>query len=201
MQFHPRLITSLDRPIALSGINPRTIEGKAWWDKTRKKVYAQYGHRCACCGVPKEQAIHRQWLEAHESYQTDWETGEVTLENIWPLCHFCHHFIHRDRAINLMKLGKLSREYVKLILTHGFTLMVTHNLKPQSMPENSLKWEDYHFSYKDKIYRSRFDNLAHRNAYYEWLGLSELKDNEDNLTTFSAIWQEVKAMNVGSIIH
>lgn len=57
---------------------------KHWWDKTRKRVYAEYGHRCGVCGSdPKELAPERDPALLPERLRNFLERGWCTEEEIW----------------------------------------------------------------------------------------------------------------------
>lgn len=185
-------MASLERPIALIGVNPRSIEGSNWWKKTREKVYASTNYHCSCCGVHKSQAKHRQWLEAHESYAIDFRAGIIVLENIWPLCHFCHHFIHRERIKNLYTQGKVSKEYYEAILNHGIQLLNDNDLKLQKTPIHNINWKQWKLHYKDNFYCSKFESEAQKDGYFYWLTQTNQSLTNANLQIFLDIWNQIK---------
>lgn len=45
-------------PVTSAGKSLNNLLPKSRWDKIRKRVYAEYGHRCAICGVdPKNTPV------------------------------------------------------------------------------------------------------------------------------------------------
>lgn len=107
-------------PKPLHGIAPRAIKGQEWWDSIREGVYALYKYRCSACGIHRDAAPYYQWLEAHECYNIDYDTGRVTLREIVGLCHACHNFIHSGRMTALVGKGEMSPTKAIEILERGF---------------------------------------------------------------------------------
>ena len=97
MNLHPEILSQPNIPQPLHGLSPRVINGDAWWNATRKEVYARYDYHCIACGVHKTEAQGPKWLEAHEVYDFDYAKGIATVKSIEPLCHYCHNFIHSGR--------------------------------------------------------------------------------------------------------
>jgi predicted restriction endonuclease len=54
--------------------------GRKEWDKLRKEVYAEYGHRCGICGAQGRLNCHERWSyddETHvQTYRSRWDTGD-----------------------------------------------------------------------------------------------------------------------------
>jgi hypothetical protein len=96
----PRLTTEII-PMSLHGINPRTVNGKAWWDCNRRKQYQASHYRCEICGGVGE----RHPVEAHERYEYD-ETARppcqrlVGLIALCPDCHSVKH-LYRTHAVSV----------------------------------------------------------------------------------------------------
>lgn len=109
--LHPRI------PLYLSGVNPRTIKGKEWWDVTRRKAYAENNHCCWACNVYQLDAAYRQVLEAHECYEYDPKTFTARMISVVALCSQCHQFIHWGR------IRKLSPQRLKGIILRGLNLL------------------------------------------------------------------------------
>ena len=84
MKTKPKILAHPNIPKPLHGISPRTIMGDDWWNKTRQEVYKKYDYHCIACGVAKEDAKKHQWLEAHEFWNINYETGICTVESIEP---------------------------------------------------------------------------------------------------------------------
>ncbi len=75
-------------------------------------------------------AKYHKWLEGHEYYDINYETGRVELIEITALCHSCHNFIHSGRLWKLFEKGDNSKDKTKDILLHGFRILKRNNLKP-----------------------------------------------------------------------
>jgi len=127
---NPEYLTHPNIPKPLHGVNPRSIKGKEWWDGKRRIAYSTYDYRCWACGVRKWDADYHQWLEAHESYDINYSTGEVKLIEIIALCHSCHNFIHSGRMMVLLQKGEMEREKVYDIVLRGRYILHKNNLKP-----------------------------------------------------------------------
>lgn len=119
-------------PKPLHGINPRTIMGQARWDIVRQEAYASTNYHCYACGIHKSKALKHQWLEAHESYTIDYETGCFTLEKIVPLCHYCHSFIHNGLLLVKTRNYEITHSDCFSILYRGFQVLDRNNLPPNS---------------------------------------------------------------------
>lgn len=126
----PEYLTHPNIPKPLHGINPRSVLGQAWWDEKRKEAYAKNYFCCWACGIHRSKAKHHQWLEGHESYLINYETGEVKLKEIIALCHSCHNFIHSGRLFIMYQNGKFDKDKCLDILEHGFSILNKAKLKP-----------------------------------------------------------------------
>jgi len=123
----PGLLLHPSIPLGLGGVNPRTIEGKEWWDKKRREVYAANNHSCWACNTYQLDAKYHQWLEAHECYEYDYDKHVARYTETVGLCHSCHQFIHWRR---LYQQSLFIRQPKKLmdILKHGLTILHTAGL-------------------------------------------------------------------------
>lgn len=119
----------------LHGVNPRTILGRKWWDKTRKEAYASTGFCCLACGIHKDLAKGRAWLEAHESYETNYQTGRVVYIEALPLCHFCHNYIHSGRLRMLLQKGEIHHAKYVSIIQHGDQVLFEAGLSKVSQQQ------------------------------------------------------------------
>lgn len=128
--MNPEVLTCENVPKALHGVAPRTILGNKWWNEKRQEVYASNDYKCLACDTPKEDAFRKQ-LHAHEWYNINYKTGEVTVRDIVPVCPTCHDFIHSGR---LLKTGLIEGRYqpstVKMIMERGCYLLMSNDLKP-----------------------------------------------------------------------
>lgn len=102
----PKLLLHPSIPLALSGVNPRTIKGKEWWEVVRKQAYAANNYHCEACGVYQLDAIFKQSLDAHETYTYNYEKFEARPGEVVALCRTCHWFIH-FRRVRILRTRKL----------------------------------------------------------------------------------------------
>lgn len=119
----PELLLHPNIPKPLHGLNPRTILGQKWWDIQRQIAYAKHNYHCWACGVHKSKAKYHKWLEAHEVYNIDYNTGRVEMTEISALCHSCHQYIHARRMLRLFEQNKVTFEKYIDILSHGEQLI------------------------------------------------------------------------------
>jgi hypothetical protein len=173
----PEILSHPNIPKPLHGIAPRTIKGTAWWNETRQKAYEKYDYHCIACGVHKSKAKWKQWLEAHEYWKIDYNTGICEIQSIEPLCHYCHNFIHSGRLKSLVDSNKMLMTSAQSVLEHGFKILAENNLKafpgtisfakeigadtygvkPYDLIINeSVKWKDYVLVFEGKEYHSKF---------------------------------------------
>ncbi|AFY61880.1 hypothetical protein [Synechococcus sp. PCC 6312] len=129
--LHPNI------PKPLHSLAPRTIKGQKWWDETRKKAYAAQDYHCHACGIHQSRARYRQWLEAHEIYDINYQTGEVKLIEMAALCHACHNFIHDGRMQTMTQKGKYDLRKYLTILKRG-NQIIGSNWKEPFMQANPL---------------------------------------------------------------
>lgn len=178
----PYLLTHTNIPKPLHGVNPRSVLGKKWWDKTRREAYRRYDYHCAACGVHKSQAKKHQWLEGHENYDIDYDLGIIRVHNIEPLCHYCHNFIHSGKLAIDVKRGERKEWEAKAIIKHGFQILKDHDLKcfprayqlakswkqptygikPYNIPISIVPWEDWRIVIEGIPYGPKFK------TYDEW---------------------------------
>lgn len=127
-ELHPEILMHPNIPKPLHEVNPRNLMGREAWDELKREVYRKADYHCIACGVHKNNAVGRQWLEAHEFYDIDYEKGTVTIKEIVPLCHYCHNFIHSGRLSMILGEEKDEDEVIE-ILEHGFKILAENNLK------------------------------------------------------------------------
>ena len=183
----PEILTHPNIPKPLHGVAPREIMGKIWWDNERNRAYESTGYRCIACGVHKSEAIGPKWLEAHEYWDINYQTGICIIKGIYPLCHYCHNFIHSSRLKSICGKQK-TREEVVAILEHGFGILSknklkcfygtyhlarnleaeTFNVEPYESEVNPrLKWGDFKLIWEGKEYGSTFKNFEEWQRYYQ----------------------------------
>ena len=184
--INPVILQHPNIPKPLHGVNPRTIFGEEWWNKTRKDAYASNNYHCFACGVHKSQAKKYKWLEAHEFWDINEHTGICEVKEIVPLCHYCHKFIHSGKLqMDLLK-GKKSIDECIEILEHGFKILSDNKLKafPGTLLfankisantygvkyykiKDDLAWEDYVMLYNGKYYGSKFKSCKEWEEHYK----------------------------------
>lgn len=181
----PEILTQPNVPKPLHGIAPRTIMGQKWWDATRQKAYESTDFHCNACGVAKADAKARNWLEAHEFWDIDYRNGIAKITGIYPLCHYCHNFIHSGRLEKIIGVEKNEDEAVR-ILEHGFKVLSKAGLKcfdgtldlanklgantfgvtAYETPETDVEWKEWRLNFEGKDYYSNFDSFEHWQEFY-----------------------------------
>lgn len=167
---NPSLLLHPTLPKPLHGVNPRTIYGKTWWDKEREKTYSVAEYRCMACGVRKQDAKFRQWLEAHECYNFYWEEGVATMSQVVALCNFCHNAIHRNRLQSMVDDGVYSSKYQSAVLNHRSLILSSAGLpsEPDLPPEETwAPWREWRLILDDGVpHYSPFMDERHWKAFY-----------------------------------
>lgn len=130
LKLRPEILQHSNIPKPLHGMAPREILGKAWWDKTRKAVYAKQDFKCIACGVHKMDAKYHNHIEAHEYYDMDYAKGCMEIKEIVGLCHSCHAYIHSGRTNMMMQSGKIGQQRALGIMRHGFKVLKKAGLEP-----------------------------------------------------------------------
>ena len=186
MNLKPEILTHPHIPKPLHGLAPRSIMGDVWWNTIRKEVYASSAFHCVACGVHKSKAKKHQWLEAHEFWNINYETGLYEISSIEPLCHYCHNFIHSGGLSMIIGKEKYKSEIIE-ILEHGLKILSenklqcfpftldfakslgckTFGVKAYSINENhKLKWSDWKLVWEGKTYKSKFKNQQEHSNFY-----------------------------------
>ena len=175
----PTILLHPNIPKPLHLVNPRTILGGAWWEKTRKESYVKYEgneFRCHACGIEKYDAPYRSWLEAHEMYKIDYTTGRVEFTDVVALCHSCHNYIHRGRLQSLLAKGEISQAFYLDLSIHGDRILTAAGipLDVNAQLVNLLgglglmcNWEDYHMVVNGVRYERRFKDFEEWKSYWE----------------------------------
>jgi len=88
LPLKPELLSHPNIPKPLHGTNPRTIMGRAAWDKYRQNALIKAKHSCRACGRTGCR------LELHEDYSIDFKKAKMQVHSMEPLCTDCHSFIH-----------------------------------------------------------------------------------------------------------
>lgn len=128
-KLRPEILLLPNIPQPLHGVNPRTVLGNSWWNKTKKEAKLASDNHCVACGVSKMQAKSRQWVECHEVYDTDYKRGRLTYIETVTLCHYCHMYIHDGRMKHLMEKGQLHQQKYVSIIQHGDRILMEAGLE------------------------------------------------------------------------
>lgn len=134
---HPEILQHPQIPGPLSGMNPRTIFGKTWWDDTRHAAYRANNFFCHACGGSPDNDPYTNKLEAHECYEIDWKISQATYLETVALCHRCHNFIHAGRLRVLVEKGKRPVEKLIDVLNYG------HDILQEQDPPLYPYWRTY----------------------------------------------------------
>lgn len=126
----PELLQMPWIPLPLSGVNPRSILGPAWWNQTRKAAYEGNAGCCWACGVEGARAGYRRGLEGHEVYDHFWPAARLVYLETVALCYSCHAFIHVGRLCTQAALGAVSPGELERVLRHGQDVLRAANLQP-----------------------------------------------------------------------
>lgn len=147
----PYLLLHPNIPKPLHGLAPRTILGAKWWNKTKAQAKVKFDFHCWACGVHQQEAKSKQWLESHECYSINYNTGRSEYSGTVALCHFCHNFIHDGRLLILYQKNQISEGYYLRILAHGNNILrnwlgkdtsiIKHPFEPN---EPFCEHEDWH---------------------------------------------------------
>lgn len=164
-KLQPSLLGQGNVPKPLHGINPRTIMGQKAWDQLRRtsKSVTPY---CRACG--KDTLA----LDLHEDYNIDYKKGIMTLEQYVTLCKECHMFIHSGLLLRFTVSKKVSKEYAKQVVEHGFKIcrendikvfagtialanalkIPTKDIKVWKPPMSTIPWEKWRLVFNNKTY-------------------------------------------------
>lgn len=135
LTVRPEILLHPNIPKPLHGLNPRTLNGTNWWNRTRRQVYKSTEFHCLACGVHKQDAENRQWLEAHEIYEIDYKKGTAKFKEIVPLCHYCHNYIHDGRLTDLLERGEIHPQKFAAIIRHGDRVLAKAGMKKPNKRE------------------------------------------------------------------
>jgi hypothetical protein len=172
-KLDPGLLGQANIPKPLHGINPRSLMGRATWDKHRQVIIHNNPY-CHACGA--ENCI----FELHEDYEIDYTKSIMTIRSYVPLCKLCHNFIHSGFLQVQLDQGAVSREYVIGVVERGIDICARNNVRifkgtellaqklkipllgVQSWtPKTSKNWSSWTLEYQGKKYQGM--------SYQEWL--------------------------------
>ena len=153
----------------------------------RKEVYALTDNHCAACGVHKSQAACKQWMEAHEIYDINYNEGTATMTEIVPLCHFCHAFIHSGLLRIRARKKEISADHVRQVIRHGVGILKqskgqkifagtavlaklvsvsTVGLRTTSPPQRMADWPKWRMVWDGEEYRGAFKSFRQWHERY-----------------------------------
>lgn len=159
----PEILLCPNVPKPLAGVNPRTILGRKWWDKTRKEAYISTNFHCIACGVHKEEAKGPKWLEGHEVYEANYPKGRMSYVETVPLCHYCHNFIHDGRMLSLLGAGKYDHGKYVRVMNHGNKVLREAGLVKIPYSGEVAPWSKWRLELLGKKYKPLFK------SYEEWM--------------------------------
>ena len=97
----------------------RTCVTQQDWERLRRPIFRRAGHACEACGATEDRES-RRWLEAHERWQFDEQTGVQSLRRLIALCSPCHLVTHFGYA-NVQ--GRTDEALAHLRKVNGMTLV------------------------------------------------------------------------------
>jgi len=161
IKIKPSILLCPSIPPPLHGLNPRTIMGKTWWDKERKKAYRKHDGCCMACGKKAK-------LEAHEMYRYEYKNKRAWLYEIVAVCVDCHLFIHYGRTNILAQTGRLDKKRFKKIIQDKMELLKEHDMIEEAMKTKLIPpidnfgddWTEWHIIIYGIKYYSKFKNRA-----------------------------------------
>lgn len=163
----PRVLLMPNIPKPLHGLNPRTILGNTWWNKTKAKAFKETRNHCKGCGVHKDKAEIKKGLEGHEQYRVNYKTGRMTYLNTIPLCYCCHNYVHYGRLEMLLLSKKITREHYYRILDYGdMTLMIWGLSKKIDNIPDRIPWNNWRLILKGKAYKPLFKSFKEWEEHY-----------------------------------
>jgi hypothetical protein len=180
----PEILLCHNIPKPLHGVAPRAVLGNRWWNATRKAAYASTNYRCVACTVHKTRAKYRKWMEAHEVYDIDYETGRSVFVEAVPLCNFCHNYIHDGRLNALLAAGQIPHGKYQAIVAHGDAVLAEYGLVRESYEQRDSRfvrgilegtyasWGEWRMVVNNVEYPPRFL------SYEEWLRNAQKTSDE-----------------------
>lgn len=177
----PNILTCKRVPLPLWGVNPRSILVKIdenWWNRIRLKVYESQGFHCACCGIHQKDQIGwvKNQLDAHELYDINYQTGEMRLKAIVPLCKACHAGIHFGRLTAKYESGEIQPKTYYQTISYCNTVLAKAGLPLKNwdatVQDNiySVPWNQWHLTLviegKEQKFYSLYKDQKDLEAHY-----------------------------------
>lgn len=163
----PSILCHPNIPKPLHGVAPRLIAGDSWWRKEREAAILASRWNCMACGTHLSQVLGKKnWLEAHEFYEYDYERGRLTYKKTVALCPYCHSFIHSGRLEVLRQTGAITEETYRAIVQHGQLILQAVGLlqkwRERHSVESRVFWQDWRMVFAGKEYGPS------SNSFEEW---------------------------------
>ncbi len=134
----PEVLLACPIPLPMHGMAPRVVFGTNWWNRERLKAYKSTDYHCIACVVFKTDAKGKRWLEAHETYETDFLLGRMVYLGAVPLCHYCHNFCHPGRMRALLDANMMTHAKYAAIMQHGQAVLRAAKLVKPDYPASLL---------------------------------------------------------------
>lgn len=187
----PEILLHPPIPLPMFGLAPRVVMDAQWWAKVKAEAYAQYNYTCAACGIPKETAPFRKWLEAHECYTIDYQQGRMNYVKTVALCHACHNYIHRARLDAMCELGQISKEKRAAIIRRGDGVLERAGLLMEKMAAeitanstchqiDAVPWGDWRLVVDGMEFPPRFNSKLAMELHYEIENEQKKKSKHEN---------------------
>lgn len=88
-------------PTGTWGANLRSLMPPSGWNRLRKFVYEQAGHKCEVCGQDGFTQNRKHAVEAHEIWAYDDIANRQVLLGVQALCPRCHMAKHLGRTLKV----------------------------------------------------------------------------------------------------
>ena len=177
----PSILLTKRIPQPLHHRNPRSILTEIdadWWDRTRRRVYCSSGDHCRCCGVHKtDQLGWSKNIDAHELYDINYQTGEMRLKAIVPLCASgCHAGVHFGRLTAQYEAGKIQPRTYYQTISYCNTVLDKANLPAKNWDATvndniyNIPWSSWHLTLvidgKEQKFYSLYKDQADLESHY-----------------------------------
>jgi hypothetical protein len=169
----PELLLHPNIPKPLHGLAPRTLVKQSEWTQIRREAYAKNNYHCWACGTYRHYDLallkfvdDNGTLDAHESYDIDYENKTVELKEIVALCKHCHNYIHSGRLGSMYDKGQCDEQDCWEIINHGDSVLIDGGLVPYNAVDKNTyqdEWDEWRLIFNGKEHRSRWKD------YWDWM--------------------------------
>lgn len=182
-KVRPEVLLHNNIPKPLHQVNPRTILGQTWWNKTRQEAYASTNFHCVACGTHRSLVRGtRKHLEGHELYEINYAKGRSKYIETVPLCPYCHSYIHDGRLRMLMESGRIHYSKFVAVIQHGDAVLakaglsrLTHNEREARLQTQPVaEWSTWRLVLNGKLYKPKFK------TYEIWLAAMTQSNYEED---------------------